>query len=102
MPKPLPVLVAETMSIPELVGLVTAGRVRIPVYQRGLVWKASDVLKLLDSVYRGYPIGSLLLHQRPGPAKRFELGPLVIHAREEQHALDVVDGQQRLVSLTAS
>ncbi|MCB9656966.1 MAG: DUF262 domain-containing protein [Polyangiales bacterium] len=102
MSTPLPALAAENKTIPELTSWVLAGHLRIVVPQALLVWKASDVLKLLDSVYRGYPIGSLLLHQRPGPAKRFELGPLVIHAREEQHALDVVDGQQRLVSLTAS
>jgi uncharacterized protein with ParB-like and HNH nuclease domain len=31
-----------------------------------LRWGADDVRNLLDSVYRGYPIGSLLLVGAPG------------------------------------
>jgi hypothetical protein len=102
MPRTLPSLVAETRSVRELVDLVMGGRVRVPVYQRDLCWTAADVLSLFDSIYRGYPIGSLLFHRRPAPARTFELGPLKIYAGEQSTALDVVDGQQRLVALAAS
>jgi hypothetical protein len=102
MPRTLPNPVADTKSVRELVELVIRGRMRIPVYQRALVWSAADVLSLFDSIYRGYPIGSLLLHRRPAPATIFDLGPLKVHAAEQSLALDVVDGQQRLVALAAS
>lgn len=102
MPRALPSPVAETKSVRELVELVIRGRVRIPVYQRDLQWAASDVLSLFDSIYRGYPMGSLLFHKRTAQAQTFELGPLTIHAPEQSSALVVVDGQQRLVALAAS
>jgi hypothetical protein len=102
MPKASPTLVAETKRLSDLVRLVMSGRIRVPVYQRELQWDASDVLALFDSIYRGFPIGSLVFHKRPAPAKTVDFGPLVVHAPEQAAALDVVDGQQRLVALTAS
>lgn len=98
----LPRPVADTKSVRELVELVMRGRVRVPVYQRDLQWTADDVLSLFDSIYRGYPVGSLLFHRHAAPARLLELGPLKIHATEQSAALDVVDGQQRLVALAAS
>jgi hypothetical protein len=79
---------------------MTSGRIRVPVYQRDLQWDAGDVVALFDSIYRGFPIGSLLLHQRASPARTLHFGPLTIHAPEASTAYDVVDGQQRLVALT--
>lgn len=38
-----------------------AGKVRVPAFQRQFVWNQNQVLRLLQSVYFGYPIGSLLL-----------------------------------------
>jgi len=103
MPKVLPKLTADTKSVSDLVGLVTSGRIRVPVYQRILQWEASDVLSLFDSIYRGFPVGSLLLHHRvAAPATTLEFGPLTIHAPEASSAYDVVDGQQRLVTLAVS
>ena len=58
-------------------------------------------MKLYDSVYRGYPIGSLLFQVGKAPAQQLKLGPLTVNAPEIESALWVVDGQQRLVSLAA-
>jgi len=102
MPKALPRPAAESKSISDLIKLVMSGRIRIPVCQRDLQWGAEDVIALFDSIYRGYPVGSLLFHKHSAPAQNLELGPLLIHAQEESAALDVVDGQQRLVALAAS
>ncbi len=98
----LPRPTAETKSVVELVEYVVSGRVRIPFYQRDLKWDWKDVIKLFDSIYRGFPVGSLLLHARSLPAKMLELGPLRILATEQAMGFDVVDGQQRLVALSAS
>lgn len=102
MSESLPRPTAETKSVVELVEYVVGGRVRIPFYQRDLKWESEDVIKLFDSIYRGFPVGSLLLHSRPLPAKVLQLGPLQIHAAEQSAGFDVVDGQQRLVALSAS
>lgn len=90
---------ARAFSLEELVAQVRAGRVRIPKFQRPLKWDHTDVLSLLDSIYRGYPIGTLLLWQRPAEAERIVHGSVVIDAPKLGEALWVVDGQQRIVSL---
>lgn len=66
----------------------------IPEFQRGFVWKATQVRDLAESLWYDYPIGSLLVWNSRGPT-------------EEQHANDaqrpslwVVDGQQRSTALS--
>lgn len=91
---------ARTFTVEALVAEVLAGRLRIPKFQRPLKWQQRDVLKLLDSIYCGYPIGTLLLWQRPAEADRLVFGSLAIDAPARTDALWVVDGQQRLLALT--
>ena len=79
---------------------VRRGLVRVPRFQRGLKWKSSDVTELFDSLYRGYPIGSLLFYKRSAKADRLPLGPLMVEAPEASEAWWVVDGQQRVTALT--
>lgn len=93
---------ASTFSLEDLVGAVLEGRVRIPEFQRAFRWQWEDVRRLLDSIVRGYPIGSLLLWERPADAIRLTLGALEIDAPEVRDALWVVDGQQRLTSLACA
>ncbi len=90
---------AEVFSVAELIEDLLAGRIRIPDFQRGWKWKRIQILNLLDSLYRGYPVGSLLFWQRPRPAERLRLGPREIVAPERSDARAVIDGQQRLTSL---
>lgn len=40
---------------------VARGNIKIPVFQREYVWSDEQIMSLLDSIYRGYPVGSLLL-----------------------------------------
>lgn len=93
---------ARTEKVEDLVERVRRGLVRVPRFQRGLNWESSNVLELFDSLYRGYPVGSLLFFKRPAHAARLELGPLVVDAPETEGAWWVVDGQQRVTALTAS
>ncbi|MCT2277503.1 DUF262 domain-containing protein [Micromonospora chalcea] len=86
----------------DLVRDVTAGLVRIPPFQRSFKWEGSDIVRLFDSLLRGFPIGNLLLWQRPAPAQRLQVGPLDIEAPEVTAALWVVDGQQRIVSIVGA
>jgi hypothetical protein len=94
-------LEAGAEIVEDLVRLVLRGRVRVPDFQRGLKWQAEDVVALFDSLFRGYPVGSILLRKGKADAARLEVGPVVIDAPETQEALWVVDGQQRLTALTA-
>ena len=93
---------ARAEAVEDLVRFTREGRVRVPEFQRGLKWNAQQVLDLFDSIYRGYPIGSLLLFRRRAPAARVHLGPILIDGPEIADAMWVVDGQQRLTALAAS
>ena len=86
----------------ELVALARLGKIRIPQFQRSFRWQTVDVVRLFDSIYRGYPIGNLLMWRRPAPEITVEIGPLVVMAPEAPDALWVVDGQQRITSLVGA
>ena len=86
-------------DVPELVKLAADGVLRIPSFQRAFVWDASDVRQLFDSLYRGFPVGAILLWRKEGPAGLVSFGPIRGEVPERADALWVVDGQQRATSL---
>jgi hypothetical protein len=90
---------AKTFPLEDLVGEVVSGYIRIPDFQRIFRWQWEDVKRLMDSIVRGYPIGSLLLWARPAPEDTLKIGALEIEAPSLDEARWVVDGQQRLTSL---
>lgn len=84
-----------------LVGMIEdirTGRIALPDIQRPFVWSPSKVRDLFDSMYRGYPIGTLMLWETGA-----EVGTRRIGSGESERApqLLIVDGQQRLTSLYA-
>lgn len=93
-------LQADTKTVEDLVSLVKRGLVRIPEFQRSLRWESKDVILFFDSIYQGYPIGSVLMQRAYAPASVINYGPIEITAPESNAALWVVDGQQRLTALT--
>lgn len=88
-----------TFQIESLLADVKRGRVRIPPFQTPFRWEDHDRQKLLDSLYRGYPIGILLFWETHAPPSLVRLGRFSIHASERNDALWVVDGQQRILAL---
>ena len=99
MSEPQAVSSSQSYSIAQLRSLVKSGRLRVPQFQRSFRWEKQDVLNLVDSVLRGYPIGSLLLWKREAEAEHLRIGALDIEAGSLPDALWVVDGQQRITSL---
>ncbi len=93
---------AARFKIEQLLTLVRAGQVRVPRFQRGLKWSATDVERLFDSIYKGFPIGTLLFWERSADAGTVDMGPIHIEAPDVVDALWVVDGQQRVTSLAAA
>jgi hypothetical protein len=65
-------------------------------------WGQNDHLLLLDSVLRGFPAGVFLFWQRQAPAARVVLGPWSAEVASSPDAWWVVDGQQRITSLTGT
>jgi hypothetical protein len=87
-------------TVEELVGMIERGELRLPEMQRRYVWRSTRVRDLLDSLYRGYPSGAILLWETD------EAVPLQEFAVEQQNnpyqsTRLLLDGQQRLTSLSA-
>jgi uncharacterized protein with ParB-like and HNH nuclease domain len=49
----------DDLSIRQILAQVGGGNIRIPAFQRGFVWDAEKVAYFMDSLYKGYPFGSL-------------------------------------------
>ncbi|MEU6402993.1 DUF262 domain-containing protein [Streptomyces sp. NPDC046985] len=90
---------ATTYELGDLVAQAWKGRIHVPHFQREFRWGTTDVLRLFDSIVKGYPIGNLLLWVRETTARSFTLGQLKIDGPAAPDALWVVDGQQRITSL---
>lgn len=91
----------EILRIEELVQKVKTGDIKLPKFQRPFVWNKQDIIKLLDSVYRGYPIGSVLLWlTKEKLASERRIGDLDINERPDAYPTNyILDGQQRLSTL---
>jgi len=84
----------RTFRLEDLVRDVLSGYIRIPDFQRKFHWRWEDVNRLMVSIVRGYPIGSLLLWERPAPEDTLKIGAVEIEAPSLDEALWVIDGQQ--------
>lgn len=91
----------DILRIEELVKDVKSGDIKLPKFQRPFVWNKDDILKLLDSVYQGYPIGSVLLWlTREKLAAERKIADLEINERPDEYPTNyLLDGQQRLSTL---
>src|SRR5260370_14973420 len=88
------------ISLRELVGMINQGELRLPELQRRYVWPATRVRDLLDSLYRGYPSGTILVWEttEDAPARDFAIEQRITAFGSAKLLLD---GHQRLTSLSA-
>lgn len=93
-----------TPSSPRLASLlsdVERGNIKIPVFQRQYIWNDEQIISLLDSIYRGYPVGSLLLWSTKEELKHERnVGGFKLPETPEDYPVNyILDGQQRLTTL---
>jgi hypothetical protein len=80
----------------------TKGILRIPRFQREYVWERSKVAKLLDSIYREFPIGSFFFWITPQEYKSLykDIADLRLPTPADYEQIKMIlDGQQRVTSL---
>jgi hypothetical protein len=99
-----PIVKPEVVFIEDLLDEVNTGKLRVPRFQRPFVWKPSDMLDLFDSIYKGYPIGSLLLWESTDRVTSLDrIGPISLPETPTQPPVQtiayILDGQQRLATL---
>lgn len=87
--------------IVQLAQRVLTGDILLPRFQRSFVWNRKQMLDLLDSVARNYPIGSMLLWQsRQELANERSIAGLDVAASKPDYPVNyLLDGQQRLSTI---
>ena len=100
----VPKIEVSPQSLAKLMSDIENGHIRVPRFQREFVWERSRILKLLDSMFEEYPIGTIFLWKAPPDFNHMirnieELEQPV--AREDTSYRLILDGQQRLTSLFA-
>src|SRR5436309_11539654 len=87
-------------TVGKLVTMIKDGELRLPEMQRRYVWPATRVRDLLDSLYRGYPSGTILVWETDREMPSRDLPVSQGTSPFTGHKL-LLDGQQRLTSLSA-
>lgn len=81
-------------SVDTLLSWIDSGEIAIPEIQRPFVWDASKVRDLIDSLYKGYPVGYIITWKNPDV--KLKDGTLSSGKKV------LIDGQQRITALTAA
>ncbi|RJQ55022.1 MAG: DUF262 domain-containing protein [Nitrospiraceae bacterium] len=90
-------------ALSKLLEQIMEGKIQLPDFQRGWVWDDSHIQSLLVSIARSFPIGSVMLLETGGTT-RFQIrlveGVSPDLKTNEMVEKLILDGQQRLTSLT--
>ncbi len=81
----------NSLSVSAILGLIASGDIAVPEIQRPFVWKRTQVRDLLDSLYKGYPTGYLIIWKNPNV--RLKDGSVSAGKKI------LIDGQQRVTAL---
>jgi uncharacterized protein with ParB-like and HNH nuclease domain len=90
----------QEASVEELVMMIERGELRLPEMQRQYVWRSTRVRDLMDSLYRGYPSGAILLWETDEDVPQRQFSVKQVNNPYQSVRL-LLDGQQRLTSLSA-
>lgn len=82
----------EQKSVDDIVRGALRGNYNVPEFQRGFVWRPDQVRDLIDSLYRDYPVGAMLVWD----SSDYDVPRIAAGAQTHQW---VVDGQQRITAL---
>lgn len=87
-----------------LISDIETGQVKIPQFQRKFVWSVKASAKLLDSIIKGYPIGTFIYWRTNERLRSIRnIGNINLPEPKQGEFVNyVLDGQQRLTSLYAT
>ncbi len=94
----------DSKKYSDLINEIQKGVIKIPKFQREFVWSIDKTAKLLDSILKGYPIGTFIFWQTDERINDIKnVGNLEIPDTPEGNQVQyVLDGQQRITSLFAA
>jgi hypothetical protein len=82
---------------------IDTGQIKLPMFQREFVWDKEQSAKLIDSILKGFPIGTFILWKTKEQLRSFKnIGNHKLPATPKGEAVQyILDGQQRITSLYA-
>jgi hypothetical protein len=89
------------ITVQELVNKTLRRELLLPEMQRRYVWPGTRVRDLLDSLYRGYPSGTILVWETDSDVQTREISVETTESPSTSTKQLLLDGQQRITSLTA-
>ena len=89
---------SKTYNLGDLLNLIKLGNIALPDLQRPYVWEQSKARDLFDSLFKGLPVGYILLWEIDSSVSHHTIGT---EAKKLDPRFLVIDGQQRLTSLYA-
>ncbi|MBI9067147.1 MAG: DUF262 domain-containing protein [Salinivirgaceae bacterium] len=97
--------IINNWNLKKLLAELESGNIKIPKFQRNYIWEKTKVVKLLNSIYNQYPIGSFFFWIAPPEYSSFireneELG--IQKAQGNGSFQFILDGQQRMISIYVS
>ncbi len=94
----------DSKKYTDLISEVEKGAIKIPKFQRNLVWSLEQTAQLLDSILKGYPIGTFILWRTTEQLNSVkDIGDLPLPKTPENAQVEyILDGQQRITSLYAA
>lgn len=82
---------------------IDSGQIKLPMFQREFVWDKEQSAKLIDSILKGYPIGTFILWKTRDALRSVkDIGNHTLpETPKGDYAQYILDGQQRITSLYA-
>lgn len=93
----------QSKSYTTLFNAIDEGTIKIPQFQRDFVWDKSQTARLIDSIIKGFPIGTFILWRTSEELRHVKhIGNVALHqAPKGEQVSYILDGQQRITSLYA-
>jgi hypothetical protein len=94
----------QSRTFSSLINDIENGQIKIPQFQRDFVWDIKKSAALMDSIIKGYPIGTFIFWRTNEQLRTVrDIGRLNLPKTKSNESADyVLDGQQRLTTLFAS
>ena len=79
------------------------GQIKIPNFQRSFVWDKLQTAKLIDSIIKGFPIGTFILWKTKEEMRHYKSigNDELLKTKKGETSFYILDGQQRITSLYA-
>lgn len=87
---------SDYMRIRQILDKIDENQLFVPAFQREYVWKRADAKKLVDSLIKDYPTGTMLTWETNNPP---ELKGSHKYAESQGAVKIILDGQQRITTL---